>query len=282
MRFTKYAGFHEKLAELGAEGVAEYLASKGIKYYENCQRVDGETKPALDTPEARCLAKEGKLNIECYTMYINLWKGDREAIVRDAKYNLDLAKELGAKYYHQTIAPGESWHADDNPTYDEMMDMVYPYLLEIVKYALEIGIMPIIEPQGMYFNGIEGLGKLIARFDEELGYGKVNILFDSGNSIYTGVKPLDFLKAFMPRVKNVHIKDYRIVGEDEEGWESYNDDRFMDVLAGEGFLEIEECVKYLESHGYTGNYSSEVLVKGYTWDELDDITMKWLEGILNG
>ena len=281
MRFTKYAGFTEKLNEFGAEGVSKYLVEKDIKYYEPCQTVDGQTKPALDTPEAKRLAKEGKFNIECYTMYINLWKGDRAAIVRDAKYNLDLAKELGAKYYHQTIAPGEFWRADDNPTYDEMMDMVYPYLLEIVKYALELGIMPIIEPQGMYFNGIEGLGKLIARFDEELGYGKVNVLFDSGNSIYVGVKPLDFLKAFMPRVKHAHIKDYRIVGADEKGWESYNDDRFMDVLAGEGALEIEECVRYLESHGYTGNYSSEVLVDGYTWDELDDITRNWLNSVIN-
>lgn len=281
MRLTKYAGFTEKLNEEGAEGVAKYLAKKGIRYYEPCQTVDGQTLPALDTPEARRLAKEGKFNIECYTMYINLWKGDRVAIVRDAKYNLDLAKELGAKYYHQTIAPGEYWHEEGNPSYDEMMEMVYPYLLEIVKYALEIGIMPIFEPQGMYFNGIEGLGKLIARFDNDLGEGKVNVLFDSGNSIYVGVKPLDFLKTFMPRVKHVHIKDYRIVAEDEEGWESYNDDRFMDVLAGEGCLEIAECVKYLESHGYTGNYSSEVLVKDYDYDTLDDITRNWLNGIIN-
>ena len=282
MRFAKYAGFHEKLAEVGAEGVAEYLASKGIKYFENCERVDGDNKPSLDTREAKRLAKEGKLNIVCYTMYINLWRGDREAIVRDAKYNLDLAKELGAKYYHQTIAPGESWHADDNPTYDEIMDMVYPYLYEIVKYALDIGIMPIFEPQGMYFNGIEGLGKLIARFDKDFGEGKVNVLFDSGNSIYIGVKPLDFLKAFMPRVKHVHIKDYRIVAEDEKGWESYNDDRFMDTYAGAGVLDIAECVKYLESHGYTGCYSSEMLVRDANPDDVDDATIKWLNGILNG
>ncbi len=272
-----YGGFTEMLKERGSQGLYEYLSEKGIAYYEPCQVVDGIAEPLLDNEEFISLAKEGKLKIKCYTMYTDLYYGDTEKKVKDIKKNLDLAEKLGAEYYHQTLCPHERF-GEDVPDYDTVNKKVFPLALDIAKYALSKGIKPIYEPQGMYYNGIDGLGKFISALTDELGEENVGVLFDMGNSLFVDVDPFSLLKEFAPRVKHVHLKNYRRVA--DGGYPSKAGARYIDSYLEEGVVPAEECVRYLEDMGYTGTYSSEVLVKGTEPRICGEVTFKWLDKIL--
>ena len=90
-----------------------------------------------------------------------------------------------------------------------------------------------------------------------LGHEKtVGICLDTGNSWLGGDHPLEFIKAFGPRIKHVHWKD---MGAD---WEPKRGTVFgtgMSLIPlGDGVIGIQEIVKALLAIGFAGPTTLEV------------------------
>ncbi|NUR82880.1 MAG: sugar phosphate isomerase/epimerase [Nonomuraea sp.] len=80
-----------------------------------------------------------------------------------------------------------------------------------------------------------------------IGSPALRLLFDTGNGVAHGYPPLPMLRAVLPYVAHVHVKD---AVPDPEGGASY-------VLPGEGRAGVGECLRLLADHGYDGVLSIE-------------------------
>ncbi|NUO97093.1 MAG: sugar phosphate isomerase/epimerase [Nonomuraea sp.] len=80
-----------------------------------------------------------------------------------------------------------------------------------------------------------------------IGSPALRLLFDTGNGVAHGYPPLPMLRAVLPYVAHVHVKD-AVTGPD--GSAAY-------VLPGEGRAGVAACLRLLAAHGYTGVLSIE-------------------------
>src|SRR5439155_17341935 len=80
-------------------------------------------------------------------------------------------------------------------------------------------------------------------FAEQAGEN-VGITFDTGNAFPVGEAPLDFARTVAPRVRHVHLKDYRVQFTDE-GY------RLVRCAIGDGAVPFREILDLLLADGRT-------------------------------
>jgi L-ribulose-5-phosphate 3-epimerase len=85
--------------------------------------------------------------------------------------------------------------------------------------------------------------ELVAEVDSP----SLRLLFDIGNGVAYGYDPLTFLRAVLPLVEHVHVKDGVVTAAGETVF----------GMPGEGQARLVECIALLERHGYCGWYSVE-------------------------
>jgi hypothetical protein len=78
-------------------------------------------------------------------------------------------------------------------------------------------------------------------FAEQAGEN-VGITFDTGNAFPVGEAPLDFARTVAPRVRHVHLKDYRVQFTDE-GY------RLVRCAIGDGAVPFREILELLTADG---------------------------------
>jgi sugar phosphate isomerase/epimerase len=184
---------------------------------------------------------------------------DREKMERELCEIVDYAVAIGAKLFHHTLMP---YLRLDLCTakYEEIFPKVLDVERKIVKYCSERGLNCIFEPQGLYFNGVDGLSKIIYALREE--FPEVGLCADLGNSIDVDCDPVDVMKALGGLAKHVHIKDY-IVSDESLGRRgeirSPAGKYLNEVLPGEGELRLVECLQILKASGYDGRIALEYL-----------------------
>jgi sugar phosphate isomerase/epimerase len=88
---------------------------------------------------------------------------------------------------------------------------------------------------------------------EAVGSEALGVLFDLGNGLAYGYEPLDFLKAVVPHVVHVHVKDGRRAADEAPGGER----EVSWVLPGQGEARVRECLELLLDSGYEGLFSIE-------------------------
>lgn len=82
--------------------------------------------------------------------------------------------------------------------------------------------------------------ELLAETGDQLG-----LIFDVGNGLAYGYEAVPFLKAVLPHVQHVHVKD------------GVRGETVAFGLPGEGEAGLADCVQLLDEAGYTGWYSLE-------------------------
>jgi sugar phosphate isomerase/epimerase len=75
--------------------------------------------------------------------------------------------------------------------------------------------------------------------------GQLGLIFDVGNGLAYGYESVPFLKAVLPHVQHVHVKD------------GVRGSTVAFGLPGEGEAGLADCVKVLDEAGYDGWYSME-------------------------
>lgn len=122
-----------------------------------------------------------------------------------------------------------------------------------LQWAEELGVELLLETHGVVTDSVEGMAELL----EALGHEEtVGICLDTGNSWLGGAEPIDYVKAFGPRIKHVHWKDI------PSDWRNRRGRVYgcgMAVLAlGDGILDLPPLVKALKEAGFDGATTLEV------------------------
>ncbi|MFP3126055.1 sugar phosphate isomerase/epimerase [Ectobacillus funiculus] len=112
-------------------------------------------------------------------------------------------------------------------------------LQDCARYAKELGITFVVEPQAADSNLIESADDALL-FAEEVGESNVKVMFDTFHALYRSEVPSDYVYRMADKLHHVHISD---------------DDR---LPPGQGSVNFESVLKALKEIDYKGYLSMEV------------------------
>ena len=242
----------------------EKIAELGLNAYEPFNISEDLMDPEPENAEAiRKRAEKLGVELPCFSVYIDMYSGDAESVVRKMKRYADAAKLMGIPMLHHTIIPQyeESIAALD---YEQALDVVIPRVQEVYDYAESIGVRCVYEEQGTKVNGVRGMQRFFRRLDRPAG-----VVLDIGNCLLVDETALDIAKAFCDRIVHVHIKDMKVLDHmvPEGIWMSGNRS-CIECRMGEGDCDISETMNYLKQHGYNGWCMMECAVTPHNIAEL--------------
>ena len=237
--------------------MVDYCAEKGIQNLETLSVFELET-PDLDfAKKLKDYADSKGVQIVCVSVGGDLVESDGEARVTRMQGYADVAKILGSKYLHHTIA-FNFW----DPDYilankEELFAQGIRRARQIYDYAKSRGIQAICEEQGYIFNGIAGYGRFLETI--ERNYGTVA---DFGNIRQAEDTIEDFIGAYAPYVRHVHLKDVTIISKEarpigENEFLTVNKNYMANAIWGQGDVNMEAGIRALQKINYTGYYAIE-------------------------
>lgn len=257
MIFTNYNQFYLDRKERGIEYAAAHTRALGFDGVEYLGKACSEFWREAER-ERRVLDSEG-LTVSCYSLSAQLFTDDQKTVEKQIARHIEAAAILGSPYFHHTIFPlysaPESW----NNGYREVFEGIVDLAERIAKRCSEYGLTCLYEPQGMYFNGIEGLAKIYRELKER--GCSVGICGDFGNSLFLEVDPVRVFEHFARDIRHVHVKDHLITDQiypDKRSYQSVSGKRIYDVALGEGVVDFAQGFRALKEVGYDGAVSFEL------------------------
>jgi len=282
MNFTFYNGFKERLRDYGIRDAAEYAQRMGFSSIEMLELLKPDHVNTIsDTKEAESIRRvlnEYGLTTACYSVGCDVYKSPEnvEALCRHA----ELAAAMGSPYLHHTLKFAVK-ASDNPPPFDEVIENITEAAIKVANFAKPLGVTCIYEDQGLYANGVENFGRVfneVHRVCDNTG-----VCGDFGNILFVDEKPEDFLTAFAPHIKHVHVKDYLSKDFDgavpSNGWYKTKGGRYLrDTTVGAGIIDIPACMKIIKDAGYNGPISLE-LCHPEPYDDGVVTAMKYLDEI---
>lgn len=261
MKIANYTVFCEDIKNKGLEYALEHTVSLGfeaVEFLSMAGEEDSILTKSMPSEKIKALLDSYGLSVSCYSVGVNLLVGDRSENERRMLEHVELAAALGSPFVHHTITMLLS-PAPGNPSYTEVLDEVFPSVEKIAKYCEERGMTCLYEPQGMYFNGINGLKGLMDKM--KANGRKVGICADFGNSLFVDEAPYDVISAFIDDVGHVHVKDF-VVSDTMLGGvdrlRSRSGKYLYDTDLGTGIVRSDNCFELLKKAGYNGAVSVEI------------------------
>ena len=270
MKYCYYAGCRSRILKKDYKGIVDFALNNGYSAIEPLAVPSSEKELFQSIEEAREFRKlldDKGIEVPCYSVGINIFN-DPVRSLDYLKRQAELAKALGAVYFHHTVYL-PCVMSDNTPTYEAVLDKVTPTIVDIIDSCAQMGLDVLYEPQGGVING-ENFLKFIDYLIKDLGRSSVGVCFDVGNSVFVDYPSYDILEQTIPYIKHVHLKDFKLTcGKDEveSDHKSKNGSFFDAVLLGDGDMQVKKCINKLFDHGYDGYYSTELTVKNYTDDE---------------
>ncbi|MBE6561885.1 MAG: sugar phosphate isomerase/epimerase [Ruminococcaceae bacterium] len=257
MDFAYYNYFTGKAKKDGIEAAADYARALGFTSVEPLGGMDCRYPATVEeAAHMKQVLQSRGMHTACYSVGITVWNNPaaEEALMT----HLRVAAAAGSPYFHHTLLlslapiPG-------GPSYEEAMEAVLPVALRVAKRAAELGVMCLYEPQGMYFNGLAGLGTFFTEMKRLTS--NVGICADLGNTYFADESVLPILEKFGRDVKHVHVKDYTFPdtppADGKKCYISKGGKYFRDTLPGTGAVDFAACRRLLDAAGYTGAYAME-------------------------
>ena len=198
----------------------------------------------FEPEQARALAEYAHsrgIQMQCFSMATTLAGPGADDALEELLRWVDVAAALGTPWFHHTLFCALD-PAECTAPYDEVLHEVVPRARKVFDYAAQRGLRCLYEPQGLYFNGCEGFGKLLEAIGRPVG-----VVLDTGNTAFVGEQPDAFAERFADRIVHVHIKDYALrPGQPPQ-----------DVGLGQGDIRLRRTLEILTQHGYDGRYVLE-------------------------
>ena len=259
MTFTAYNSFVRDLNRGGIEYAAEHsraLGCSAVEFLDFCGTNAPVSKEKYPAKQIKSVLDENKLCVDCYSVYANILHEDKAYFDREIRAEIDYAAEIGSKSFHHTLIPG--LRPLDGVTFESVFEEVLERTGKIAEHCASRGINCLYEPQGVYFNGVEHLGRLIEAL--RVDHDNVGMCADFGNSIFVDCDPVDVMRALGRYAKQIHIKDYTIsdvsLGRKGE-MRNFSGKYIYDVMPGEGDIDLAACIGFLKASGYDGGISLE-------------------------
>ena len=262
IEFTNYTMFRDDIRNHGLDYAARHTAELGFDSVEFLDILpsDRPMLPLLGSPEnVKGILNKYHLSVACYTVALQLLTEHQAEFENQMMNHIDFAAAIGAPMVHHTLVPNLTLEKDA-PSYDEVLSKIFDSAERIAAYCNKLGITCLYEPQGMYFNGIDGLKNF---FDKMTARGHdVGICGDFGNSVFVDVPSEFVFECFSNSIKHVHIKDFLVTDNpddigDKKAFCSKGGSWICETDFGYGSINIEQCFNVLKQVNYTGKISFE-------------------------
>lgn len=231
----------------------DFAAENGFEGIEPFPYWDLET-PDIDTAKRiREKCDQLGLNIPCFSAFAFL--GVEESEVERLKKYIEVTAALGAPYFHSTIIP--FLDMSKVPPVESVMGTVVERVKIMCDHADKYGVGIVYEPQGMIFNGMDGMKMLFDAVGDQ-----VALLHDVGNVYFVDEKPYDMAREMAPIIKHVHLKDY-VYRTDKPAdnmvdcYTSRGGNFIHSAKVGTGDIDFAKIFTILKDAGYTGKFSIE-------------------------
>lgn len=255
MKRTNYNLFEKEMCERGYVYALDRTAQLGFDAIEfidlvpnNVQRMTG---PDMARDMRAEMDKRG-LTISCYSLLVDLAAENVDEQLEKVCTHIECAAILGTPFMHHTIVPWLSL-PEGAPSYGEMFKRIIDNADKIARMCNERGIICLYEPQGMYFNGVDGLMPLLTEM--KVRGRKVGICGDLGNSYFADTAPTEIFKSFKDDILHIHIKDYLYEKTGNGDYTSRGGASISVAEIGEGSTDFEKCLSFVK--GYDGAISYE-------------------------
>ena len=276
MRFVDYGVFYKDIHQVSLEYAARHARELGFDAVELLEVFPLKKNAILwkyPAHEMRRVLEEYGLSVSCVSFGVNLaedeidWDGI-EALI-------EYAAAVGSPRVHHTLVPLVSLQ-EGAPSYETMLERVYPHAVKIANRCRMLGMECLYEPQGIYFNGTEGLGHFYDRICAECT--NVGICGDTGNSLFVDISAEAIYDRFVHGIRHVHVKNYRVTDAPDGATRAYRSKggRYIyDCPIERGATDLAYCLEKLKAVGYDGDISFEM--------EIDDCVtreaMTYLRGL---
>jgi len=210
----------------------------------------------LNPKETAEILAEYNLTTACYSIGAQMLYEDPDKMDEILHRHVEMAAALGSPYFHHTLVMGRP---AGEPTYEEILDTVVQRAGKIAGYCEKAGITCIYEPQGFYFNGVEGLGRFFERMQQR--HPGVGICGDIGNSFCVDVDPTAVFARFAKDIRHVHLRDFLVQETplpDRQGYPTPGGKWLYDTEIGQGSVDYKTCMTHLKTAGFDGSFSLEI------------------------
>ena len=261
MLLTNYGPFHYDLIHHGIEYAAEHTASLGFNAVEFLGGFPPQIPAFEDLGEAERVAEVLKsygLKTACFSAGVSLYGANTAEVEKALCRYAEIAAIVGAPFLHHTVYLTLEL-APDSPSYEHVFASTIDSVERVARHAASLGVTCIYEPQGMYFNGIQGLAPLVKEMKARVG--KVGVCGDVGNPLYADADPVGIFEHFSTDILHVHVKDYfyRKGVVQENGWKpSRGGNSLMQTELGMGDIDLAGCLRALREAEYHGAYAFEI------------------------
>ena len=256
MKFANYTIFEKDFRLFGLEYAVEHTKKLGLDAVEficlpRVKRYIFERRE--DARAAKKLLDSQKIPVSCYSMYVDLFKGESDDFEL-ALHNIDCAAELGSPYFHHTFIPS-AVYPSPRPSYEAALNAVLEKAEIIAERCADYGITCLYEPQGLYMNGVEGLSGILSEMKKR--HANVGICGDSANSFFVDTPPEDIYASFKDDIKHIHVKDYLVCEPDgsECRYRSLKGKYIREAALGSGSVDFPKIFSILPD--YSGDISME-------------------------
>lgn len=255
MKFANYTQFYRDREKHGIEYAAKHTVDLGLDSVEyfTC----APSKLLQSAKEERAVLNRYGLDVVCYSVSVQLFTDDPKQAVDNMLREVEAAAILGAPCFHHTLYP--NYIIDAKPQdYEEVFERVVDSAEQIARACNQYGITCLYEPQGLYFNGVEGLDRLVTEL-ERRGCN-VGVCGDFGNSLFVDVDPCKIFDHFAKKIRHVHAKDYLVTEvptPEKKAYFSRAGKPIYDVALGQGNVDFAHGFSVLHQAGYDGTVSLE-------------------------
>lgn len=257
MKFSNYVLFCDECKKYGIEYAIRHTAKLGFDAVEFLSLLPSQNAvyKRYDSGTVAKLLSEYSLHVSCVSAATNLMTDDWECLRESIFRYIDFASDVKSPRFHHTLVP--VLELDENSkTYAEIFETVARRAVEIARYCEKKGILCLYEPQGMYFNGVFGLSKILERVKSECK--NVAVCGDVGNPLFADSSAAEIYKAFKNDIKYVHLKDYKVSDTYQDGALKSRSGKYLTLCElGQGVTDFEFVFKTLAEIGYDGEISLE-------------------------
>ena len=256
MNFTNYNPFYEDQKRFGIKYAAERTVALGFDSVEFLMAP--YTEHIEDVSATQAILERYGLSVSCYSVYVQLFSMDQTEVEWHMLRHVEEAAALGAKYLHHTLFPIYDKARIEN-SYDEVFSGIADLAERIAKACNRQGIVCLYEPQGAYFNGVDGLELFLQEM--RCRGCDVGICGDFGNSLFVEVDPREVFSKFAKDIRHVHVKDYLVTDceiPERKRRRSASGHFLYDAALGEGAVDFLYGFKALKQARYDGAISFEI------------------------
>ena len=234
----------------------DLAAEYGHSALEAFSMMELSTPDLYKARKIREYADSKNISFCCISVFADFTKEDYNEAMARLKDYAKVAQILGSPYLHHTVLAEFEDPKRVLCEKEKFFETGIRAVREIYDFAKKLGVRTIYEDQGFIFNGVKGVGELLAKADRDIG-----LVVDFGNIAQSGDCVTELIKAYPDKICQVHIKDVKITDAplDNNSLVTLDNKYMTEVKLGTGDVKIKKALSLLKSVGYNGYMSAEFI-----------------------